>query len=97
MVASELIAVFTCTISLITHDNDMNMVLSSFSYYGETIFPVYTSIEQYMAVIYPVTYLSLKQGKGLWIPLGVDWLPGMILSSSLCWPMCPPASRSNAL
>ena len=45
----------------------LGYVLSTFPLYAEAVFPVFISVEQYVAVIYPVTYLGLRRGKGLWI------------------------------
>lgn len=56
---------------------DISLKVCSFSWYGETCFHLLTSLEHYMAVIHPITYLRLRDEKGDTvgsISIGCVWL-----------------------
>ncbi|KAL4007506.1 hypothetical protein ACER0C_001358 [Sarotherodon galilaeus] len=51
--------------------------LITFTWLGETFFHILTSVERYLAVVYPITYVSLKYERGVRIRnicIGCIWL-----------------------
>ncbi|KAK2899691.1 hypothetical protein Q8A73_012820 [Channa argus] len=51
--------------------------LYSVTWYGETFFHVLTCVQHYLAVVHPITYLSLRKHKGIRIrsiTIGCIWL-----------------------
>lgn len=83
MVTVQLINVFgsiLCCCGIYRHDIPMLILwyyLLSFTWYGETYFHVLTCVEPYMAVVYPITYLSLRKER--WVRIrniitGCVWL-----------------------
>ncbi|KAL4007508.1 hypothetical protein ACER0C_001360 [Sarotherodon galilaeus] len=51
--------------------------LFNFTWLGETFFHILTSVERYLAVVYPITYVSLKYERGVRIRnicIGCIWL-----------------------
>ncbi|XP_045921138.1 uncharacterized protein LOC123980659 [Micropterus dolomieu] len=83
MVAMELIGVFGCILILCGLYRDHVIVsfvgfcLWSFTWYGETYFQILTCVERYLAVVHPITYLSLRRERGIRIrniSIGCIWL-----------------------
>ncbi|KAM3590537.1 uncharacterized protein V6R79_011364 [Siganus canaliculatus] len=71
MAAIELISVLGSTCSCYgIYRKDLNVSLighglGSFTYYGETFFHMLTCAERYLAVVHPITYLSLRGVRGI--------------------------------
>lgn len=64
---------------------DVGFFFGSFAWHGEMFFNMLTCVERYLAVIHPITYLSLRNRKGVRmrdISIGCVWLlsfAGMVL------------------
>lgn len=55
----------------------MGVILLSLNYFGQVFFHVLTCAERYLAVVHPIIYLRLKNGKGIKIRntgIGCFWL-----------------------
>ncbi|KAI3375588.1 hypothetical protein L3Q82_003900 [Scortum barcoo] len=83
LVAVEMISITGCILSCfgIREENvTVSLVGLSFWYftwYGETSFHVLTCVERYLAVVHPITYLSLRGERGIRvrnISIGCVWL-----------------------
>ncbi|XP_078020888.1 uncharacterized protein LOC144459929 [Epinephelus lanceolatus] len=83
VVAMELLGVFGCTLSCcaVYGDHDIIFIVGyylwAFTWYGETFFHILTCVERYLAVVHPVTYLSLRGERGIRIrniSIGCVWL-----------------------
>ncbi|CAL9694781.1 unnamed protein product [Knipowitschia caucasica] len=70
---------------IIFYDYEKSMVfyeLGSFAWYGQFLFPVFTVLEHYVAVVHPMTYVSLKKGRGILIRnicSGLVWVISSVL------------------
>lgn len=56
----------------------------SFTFYGELFFHMLTCVEQYLAVVHPITYRGLRNARGVWIrnvSIGCVWLVCFMLIS----------------
>ncbi|XP_030017785.1 somatostatin receptor type 5-like [Sphaeramia orbicularis] len=66
----ELIGVLGSVFSLsytITHvpiSLTMGIVLGAFPWTGQMVFPIFTCVDRYLAVVHPITYMRLKHGGG---------------------------------
>lgn len=87
MVSIELVGVLSCTVSLygICIKNDVVVFycidVFYFTWYGEIFIHILTCVERYLAVVHPVTYLSLRKEKGIRIrniSIGCVWLFSLI-------------------
>ncbi|XP_051800000.1 uncharacterized protein LOC127532410 [Acanthochromis polyacanthus] len=69
MVTMEMIRVSGCALYCggITYLNLLivGFFLFSFTWYGEMFFHVLTCVERYLAVVHPITYLSLRKERGI--------------------------------
>ncbi|XP_037832298.1 uncharacterized protein LOC119617159 [Kryptolebias marmoratus] len=79
----ELVGVFGCIISFGgIYKKDINVVqvgvtLYSFTWYGQGLFHILTCVEHYLAVVHPITYLTLREKRKLRIRniiIGCVWL-----------------------
>lgn len=62
----------------------VGMYIATFTWYGETVLYVLTCVESYLAVVHPITYLSLKNERGIRIRniiIGCVWLLSFMMSS----------------
>ncbi|XP_035849445.1 uncharacterized protein LOC118493511 [Sander lucioperca] len=83
MVTMELLGVFGYTLCCCGIYGDhvnlffVGFFLWSFNWYGEIFFHILTCVERYLAVVHPVTYLSLRGERGIRIrniSIGCVWL-----------------------
>ncbi|XP_039678485.1 uncharacterized protein LOC120573101 [Perca fluviatilis] len=83
MVAMQLIGVFGHTLCCCgIYGDHVNLFIVRFSlwnipWYGEILFHILTCVERYLAVVHPVTYLSLRRERGIRIrniSIGCVWL-----------------------
>ncbi|MEQ2197382.1 hypothetical protein XENOCAPTIV_028616 [Xenoophorus captivus] len=83
MVIVELIGVLGCIVSLIGNCMENPDIVNTgvnifwFIWYGQMSFHTLTCAERYLAVVHPITYLGLRNGKGVKIrniSIGCVWL-----------------------
>ncbi|CAJ1048262.1 hypothetical protein EYF80_051682 [Xyrichtys novacula] len=81
----------------------LSYLFSSVVYYGGTLFHVLTCVERYLAVVHPVTYLGLKNERGVClrnISIGFVWLLSFVLwgvglESEYGFPIAPVLSTAS--
>ncbi len=83
MIPLDLLGIFGCLLccfGIFAEHGDMifyGFSLWTFAWYGETVFHILTCGEHFLAVVHPVTYLSLKRERGIRIRniiIGCVWL-----------------------
>ncbi|KAL4007619.1 hypothetical protein ACER0C_001471 [Sarotherodon galilaeus] len=83
IVIMDLFAVLACVVtycgSIMTNLNILiyPFIFFSFACFGQIFFHVLTCVEHYMAAVHPITYLSLRKGRGVRIrniSIGCVWL-----------------------
>ncbi|XP_054863907.1 uncharacterized protein LOC118469131 [Amphiprion ocellaris] len=71
MVTMEMIGIFGCILCCCGVCSDhlnilfVGFFLFSFTWFGESFFHVLTCVERYLAVVHPITYLSLRTERGI--------------------------------
>ncbi|XP_035814022.1 uncharacterized protein LOC118471782 [Amphiprion ocellaris] len=87
--ALQLIGVLGALLFLFGHYFDLRVLrnvgflCTSTLYLGENYFHILTCVERYLAVIHPVTYMGLRNSRGVWIRnicIAVAWLQTFIWS-----------------
>lgn len=64
----------------------LGLILYSFSSFGESVFHVMTSVERYLAVVHPLTYLRLRNERGTRmrnVTVGCGWMLSIGLTGML--------------
>ena len=83
LAAMELIGICRCVLyccGIYTEDVTMiyvSNIISSFTWLGEMFFHILTCVEHYLAVVHPITYVSLRSEKGIRlrnVTIGCVWL-----------------------
>ena len=91
LVVMELVAVLGCFLCIVGIWVNSNIFMVGFyfcyfSWYGEALFHILTCVERYLAVVHPITYLSLRSERGIRIRnicIGCVWLFSIACTSSI--------------
>ncbi|KAJ0055927.1 hypothetical protein NL108_016125 [Boleophthalmus pectinirostris] len=56
---------YSSCISVYHFNYHTGFLIGEFPWIGQTVYPIFTSVEHYIAVVHPIIYLNLKNGHGL--------------------------------
>ncbi|XP_051800001.1 uncharacterized protein LOC127532411 [Acanthochromis polyacanthus] len=88
MVTMEMIGVFGCILMICgVYSDHYNIIIVGFFlsfliWYGEMFFHLLTCVERYLAVVHPITYLSLRKERGIRIrniSIACVWLLSVVM------------------